>query len=63
MGDIGGGLLVAGGAVCLLVGAYVATYAFWIRNWEGWESWNRRTGLDGDRANEERLARGPHETR
>ena len=55
MGDIGGGLLIAGGAGCLLAGAYVATYEIWVRNWEGWESWNRRTGLDADRANEERL--------
>jgi len=57
MGDVGGGLLIAGGTVCLLAGAYLACYTIWVRNWEGWESWHRRTGLDEERAAEERLKR------
>ncbi len=57
MGDGAGGLLIVGGTICLLAAAYVASYEFWIRNWEGWESWHRRTGLDGDRAEEERRDR------
>jgi hypothetical protein len=57
MGDVSTGLLITGGVVCLLAGTYVACYTIWVRNWEGWGSWNRRTGLDEDRAIEERLAR------
>ena len=57
MGDGTAGILIFGGSICLLAGAYLACYTIWVRNWEGWESWNRRTGLDADRAEEERLAR------
>lgn len=34
---------------------YVVCYTFFMANWEGWESWNRRTGLDAEIAEEERL--------
>ena len=34
---------------------YVVCYTFFMANWEGWESWSRRTGLDAEIAEEERL--------
>ena len=57
MSDPSGALFLIGGTVCLLGGMYAACYTIFIRNWEGWESWNARTGLDGDRAAEERAKR------
>ena len=50
-----GSLLLVGSTIALLGAMYVVCYAFFMANWEGWESWNRRTGLDADRAEEERL--------
>ena len=58
-----GGLLpllftgLVGATVFLLGAMYVVCYTFFIANWEGWESWNRRTGLDSEIAEEERLKR------
>jgi len=43
--------------LCMLAAMYVVCYTFFMANWEGWESWNRRTGLDGDRAEEEAARR------
>lgn len=50
-----GSLLLVGSTIALLGAMYVVCYTFFMANWEGWESWNRRTGLDADRAEEERL--------
>jgi hypothetical protein len=36
---------------------YVVCYTFFMATWEGWESWNRRTGLDAQMAEEERRKR------
>jgi hypothetical protein len=50
-----GALLLLGSTVFVLAAMYIVCYTFFMANWEGWESWNRRTGLDADRAEEERL--------
>jgi hypothetical protein len=52
-GDPLGAMLMLGAAFCLLGAMYVVCYTFFVSNWEGWESWHARTGLDGDRAVEE----------
>jgi len=52
-----GALLLLGATVFLLAAMYVVCYTFFMANWEGWESWNRRTGLDAEVAEEERLRR------
>jgi hypothetical protein len=52
-----GALLLLGGTISLLAATYLVCYTFFMANWEGWESWNRRTGLDADIAEEERLKR------
>ena len=52
-----GALLLLGATVFLLAAMYVVCYTFFMANWEGWESWHARTGLDGDRADEERRRR------
>ena len=57
MGDPIGGLLLLGSALCIVAASLVVCYAIWIRTWEGWESWNARTGLDAERADEERRRR------
>ena|SRR6266850_2081663 len=50
-----GGILLLASALCAIGASLLVCYAIWIRTWEGWESWNARTGLDADRAEEERL--------
>ena len=50
-----GALLLLGSTVALLAAMYVVCYTFFMANWEGWEAWNRRTGLDTEKADEERL--------
>jgi hypothetical protein len=50
-----GALLLLGSTVFVLAAMYIVCYTVFMANWEGWESWNRRTGLDADRAEEERL--------
>jgi hypothetical protein len=53
-------LLLLGATIFLLTAMYVVCYTFFMSNWEGWESWNRRTGLDAENAEEERLKKlGP----
>lgn len=52
-----GALLLLGSTVFVLAAMYIVCYTFFMANWEGWESWNRRTGLDADKAEEERLRR------
>jgi hypothetical protein len=52
-----GALLLLGATFFLLAAMYVVCYTFFMANWEGWESWNRRTGLDPELAEEERLKR------
>jgi hypothetical protein len=52
-----GALLLLGATVFLLAAMYLVCYTFFMANWEGWESWNRRTGLDAELAEEERLKR------
>jgi len=52
-----GSMLILGSAVCVLAAMYVVCYTFFMANWEGWESWHARTGLDADRAEEERSKR------
>jgi len=52
-----GALLLLGSTICLLAAMYVVCYTFFMANWEGWESWNRRTGLDAEIAEAERLKR------
>lgn len=52
-----GALLLLGATVFLLAAMYVVCYTFFMAHWEGWESWNRRTGLDAEVAEEEKLER------
>ena len=52
-----GALLLLGATVFLLAAMYLVCYTFFMANWEGWESWHARTGLDADRAEAERLKR------
>ena len=56
-GDPVGSMLLLGAALCVLAAMYIVSYTFFMANWEGWESWNARTGLDADRAEAERLKR------
>jgi len=50
-------LLLLGATIFLLAAMYVVCYTFFMAHWEGWESWNRRTGLDADAAEKERERR------
>lgn len=52
-----GALLLLGATIFLLAAMYLVCYTFFMANWEGWESWNRRTGLDAEIAEDERLKR------
>ena len=54
-GDPVGGALLLGSALCAIGASLVVCYVIWMNTWEGWESWNARTGLDAERAEEERL--------
>jgi len=50
-----GAFLLLAATICLLGAMYVVCYTFFMANWEGWESWNRRTGLDAEITEAERL--------
>ena len=50
-------LLLLGATIFLLAAMYVVCYTFFMATWEGWESWNRRTGLDAEAAEQERERR------
>ncbi|MDQ2913568.1 MAG: hypothetical protein M3T56_09960 [Chloroflexota bacterium] len=52
-----GALLLLGASISLIAATYVVCYTFFMANWEGWESWNRRTGLDAEAAEQERERR------
>ena len=52
-----GALLLLGATAFLLAAMYLVCYTFFMANWEGWESWNRRTGLNAEAAEDERLKR------
>ncbi len=52
-----GALLLLGSSLFLIAAVYVVCYTFFMSTWEGWESWNRRTGLDAENAEEERSRR------
>jgi hypothetical protein len=54
-GDPVGGLLLLASALCAIGASLVVCYVIWLNTWEGWESWHARTGLDKDRADEERF--------
>jgi hypothetical protein len=55
MGDPVGGFLLLGSALCAIAASLIVCYVIWSHTWEGWESWNARTGLDAERADEERF--------
>ena len=57
VGDPLAAFLVLGATICVLAAVYLVCYTFFMANWEGWESWSRRTGLDAEIAEEERLKR------
>ncbi len=57
VGDPVGAMVLLLATLCMLAAMYVVCYTFFMANWEGWESWHRRTGLDGDRAVEEAARR------
>ena len=52
-----GALMLLGATVFLLAAMYLVCYTFFMANWEGWESWNQRTGLNAEAAEDERLKR------
>jgi hypothetical protein len=52
-----GALLLLGSSIFLIAAVYVVCYTFFMSTWEGWESWNQRTGLDPEKAEEERSRR------
>jgi hypothetical protein len=52
-----GALLLLGSSIFLIAAVYVVCFTFFMATWEGWESWNRRTGLDAEKAEEERSRR------
>lgn len=54
-GDPGGALLMLAATLCIIAASLTVCYTIWMLTWEGWGSWNARTGLDADRAEEERL--------
>src|SRR5436190_175222 len=45
-GDPVGGALLLGSALCAIGASLVVCYVIWLNTWEGWESWNARTGVD-----------------
>jgi hypothetical protein len=49
-GDPVGGLLLLLATFCILGASLTVCYMIWIRSWEGWESWNARTGLNENEA-------------
>ena len=49
-GDPIGALLLLLATFCILGASLSVCYMIWLRSWEGWESWNARTGLDEDQA-------------
>jgi hypothetical protein len=52
-----GALLLLGATAFLLAAMYLVCYTFFLATWEGWESWNQRTGLDREKAEDERARR------
>ena len=56
-GDPLGSFLILAGTLCVLGASYLVCYTFFMANWEGWESWSARTGLDQERAEAERSRR------
>ena len=52
-----GRLLLLGSSLFMIAAVYVVCYTFFMATWEGWESWNQRTGLDAEAAEEERSRR------
>ena len=54
-GDPGAGFLMLAASLCIVAASLIVCYMIWLATWEGWESWNARTGLDADHAEEERL--------
>lgn len=57
VGDPVGALLLLGSSLFMIAAVYVVCYTFFMATWEGWESWNKRTGLDAEAAEEERSRR------
>lgn len=49
-GDPVGALLLLLATFCILGASLSVCYMIWLRNWEGWESWNARTGLNENEA-------------
>ncbi len=56
-GDPVGALLLLGGMFCAIGASLAACYAIWQHGWEGWDSWNARTGLDEGNALLEKYGR------
>ncbi len=56
-GDPGAAALLLAASLCIIAASLTVCYTIWQLTWEGWESWNARTGLDADRADDERARR------
>ena len=55
-----GTFLLLAATLCILGASYVVCYMIWSAGWDGWESWNARTGLNEDEALYERQERLGH---
>ena len=65
-GDPLGALLLLLATFCILGASLSVCYMIWLRSWEGWESWNARTGLNENEAlaaRAERLAKQSRDRR
>jgi hypothetical protein len=49
--------LAIASALCILAASLLVCYMIWNATWEGWESWNSRTGLNENEALYERQRR------
>jgi hypothetical protein len=62
-GDPLAALLLLLATFCILGASLSVCYMIWLRSWEGWESWNARTGLNENEALAARAERLDRESR
>ena len=62
-GDPVGALLLLLATLCIMGASLTVCYMIWSRSWEGWESWNARTGLNESEALAARAERLQNKTR
>jgi hypothetical protein len=62
-GDPVGALLLLLATLCIIGASLTVCYMIWLRSWEGWESWNARTGLNESEASAARAERLRNDSR